>query len=79
MKNNFDALSLALEYVGLDENDICKLKLCREGSYVCVSFRSLWLSYELYVNCENGTVPGIDIRPCPCDWDTAQEKLSLVA
>lgn len=79
MKNNFDALRVALEYVGLNENEVCIQSLHREGEYVCVSFQSMWLAYELYVNCENGTVPGVDIRPCPGDWDTAQEKLKLTA
>ena len=79
MKNNYDALKLALEYVSLEEKDICKLELCQEEGYVIVSFQSLWLAYELYVDCEEGTVPGLDIRPCPGDWDTAQEKLKLTA
>ena len=79
MKNKVDALKLALEYVGLEEKNICNMSLRREGNFVIVSFRSLWLAYELYVDCENGAVPGIDIRPCPGDWDTAQEKLKLTA
>ena len=79
MKNKFDALKLALEYVGLEEKDICNMSLRREGNFVIVSFRSLWLAYELYVDCENGVVPGIDIRPCPCDWDTVTEKTGFAA
>ena len=79
MNNNSDALRVALEHVGLEESYIRSVRICREGEYVRVSFQCMWLAYELYVDCENAAVPGVDIRPCPGDWDTAQEKLKLTA
>ncbi len=61
------AIAAALNYAGLDNEQVQCAFICREDELFEIAFRTDWLKYDCYVDADTLDVLGFNTEPVPDD------------
>ena len=57
------ALSLALDYAGVNPSELNNCKMCYSCGLYEIQFSTSWLLYHVFVDLQSGSVPGFMTEP----------------